>query len=159
LVETEMVPVVGDDIAGRKASDDLEGILQAVEALADRREFDPELVVLGLEPRGTYRQLQATVAGVVDGDGLRGQDRGVSVRHPGDEQAQSYARCRRRQGSESRHAFKALTGAFAVHRDEVVKAPGAVEAQLLSVPHTIDDIVKSHPLLGNIDSKAHVAES
>ena len=65
-----MVPTVGDDVPGAQAGDDLQGVLQAVEALTDGRELDAELAVLVLEPCGAHRELEAAVARVVDGDGL-----------------------------------------------------------------------------------------
>jgi hypothetical protein len=76
------------------------GVLQAVEALADRWELDPELAVLGLEPRGAESELQASVAGVINRDGLRGQNRGVPVGHTGDEQPETYPACRSGQCGE-----------------------------------------------------------
>ena len=154
-----MVSVVRDDIARRETNDDLEGVLQAVEALADRRELDPELAVLGLEPRGAESELQASVAGVIDGDGLRGQDRGVPVGHTGDEQPETYPARRGRQRGECGHTFEALTRTFAVHGDVVVKPPRAVEAERLPESHASDDLVESHPLLGDVDPETHTAEA
>jgi hypothetical protein len=154
-----VVPVIRDDIARRETNDDLEGVLQAVEALTNRRELDPELAVLGLEPRGAQSELQASLASVVNGDGRRGQDRGVPVGHTGDEQPETYPARRSGQCGEGGHTFEALTRIFAVHRDVVIKSPRAVEAQLFPESDAIDDLVEGHPLLGDIDPETHTAEA
>src|ERR1019366_9022458 len=154
-----MVPVVRDEIARRETNDDLEGVLQAVEALAYRWELDPELAVLGLEPRGAESELQASVSGVINRDGLRGQDRGVPIGHTGDEQPETYLVRRSGQCGECGHTFEALTRTFAVHRDVVIKPPRAVEAELLPESHASDDLVKSHPLLGDVDPETHTTEA
>ena len=49
-------------------------------------------------------------------------------------------------------------GPVAVHRLEVVEAPGAVEAELLGELHAADDLVPRHPLLGDIESESHGQE-
>ncbi len=79
---------VGDDVTGEQPGDDLEGVLQQVEALCRRRERDPEFLVFLLEPGCAERQLEPTVGRVVDRHGLGRQHGRVPVGGPGDEQAE-----------------------------------------------------------------------
>jgi len=86
-MERNDAPVVGHQLAGEEAGGDLEGVLEQVEELAGRRERDSELGVLLVVPRGAERQLEPPPGGVVDGEHLGGEHRGVPVGHPGDEAA------------------------------------------------------------------------
>ena len=56
---------------------------------------------------------------------------------------------------QRRHALERLAGPFAVHRLEVVEAPGAVEAELLGELHPAHQLVPRHPLLRHIESESH----
>ena len=123
--------------------------------VAGRRERDAELGVLLVEPRGAERQLEPAVRRVVDRERLRGEHRRVPVGHAGDEQAEPDARGLPGQRGERGHAVEGLARALAVHRLEVVEAPGAVEAELLGELHPADHLVPGHPLLCDIESEAH----
>ncbi|MEZ5143490.1 MAG: hypothetical protein R2726_13365 [Acidimicrobiales bacterium] len=151
--------LVVDHVAGEEPGHDLEGVLEQVEARTERRERDPELVVLLVEPRGAERQDEPAVRRVVDGDRLRRQHRRVAVGHPGDEEAEPDPRGDAGQRGERRHALEGLTGSLAVHRLEVVEAPRALEAELLGQLDTADELVPGHPLLGDVQSEAHVVSS
>ena len=155
IVQGHDLAVVGDGLAGEEAGDDLEGVLQQVEALARRGEGDAELGVLLVEPGGAERELQAAVRGVVDGHGLGGEHRGVAVGGAGDEQAEADALGDAGEGGEGGHALEGLARALAVHGLEVVEAPGAVEAEPLGQLHAPDDLVPRHALLGHVESEPH----
>ena len=57
---------------------------------------------------------------------------------------------------EGRHPLEGLARAVAVHRLEMVEAPGAVEAELLGELDAADDLVPGQALLGNVESEAHL---
>ena len=63
--------LVGHHLAGEEPREDLELVLQPVEAARRGRELDPELAVLGVEPGRTEGELEPAPAGVVDGHRLR----------------------------------------------------------------------------------------
>src|SRR4029453_12971616 len=134
---------------------DLQGVLQQVEALAGGGERDAELVVLLVEPGGAERQLQAAMRGVVHGQGLGREHRRVAVGHPGHQQAQPDPRRQPRQRGQRRDALEHLARPLAVHRLEVVEAPGAVEAEVRGELHAGDDLVPRHPLLRDIQPETH----
>ena len=62
------------------------------------------------------------------------------------------------QRGQRGHALEGLARALAVHRLEVVEAPGAVEPQLLGELHAAHQLVPRHPLLGDVESESHSAE-
>ena len=101
----------------------------------ERRERDPELAVLLVEPRRAVRELEPPVRRVVDGDGLGREDRRVPVRHAGDEQPEPDPLGDPAPRGQRRVALEALAGTLAVHRLEVVEAPDPVEAELVGEPH------------------------
>src|SRR6266540_1571339 len=82
----------------------LDALLETIHPLGDRRERYAELAMLRLVPRGTDRALDAAAGEVIDGDDLRGQHGGMSMRHAGDERAEPYARGRRASPASSVHA-------------------------------------------------------
>ena len=63
-----------DRLAAHEAHHDFERVLQQVKSLADRGKSDAERTMLGLEPRGTEREVKTTVGDMVDGDCLRAQN-------------------------------------------------------------------------------------
>ena len=87
----EMPALEREPVGSQQAAHDLYRLLERVDALAQRRERDPELVMLLVVPRRTVRQLEAAVRRVVDRDGLRRVHGRVPVRHPGDEDAHTDA--------------------------------------------------------------------
>ncbi len=79
VVERDALALVGDDVAGAEPGDDLEGVLEEVETFSRRRERDPELVVLLLEPGCSQGQLEPSVRSVVDRHRLCREDRRMPV--------------------------------------------------------------------------------
>src|ERR671911_486945 len=61
-VEADLVAPVGHDLAGEEPHEDLELVLQPVEALTYRREVQTEPVVLRLVPRGADAELETSLA-------------------------------------------------------------------------------------------------
>jgi hypothetical protein len=59
---------------------------------------------------------------------------------------------------EGRHSLEAVARTASIHGPEVVEAPGAVEAELLTEPDSIDDLTEFEPLLGDVDTQSHVRE-
>jgi hypothetical protein len=59
------------------------------------------------------------------------------------------------QGRQRRHAFEAVARALAVHGLEVVKAPDAIEAELLGELGARDDLRPLQPLLSEVETEAH----
>src|SRR3546814_3910715 len=106
-------------------------VLEKVEALRRGRERDPELVVLLVVPSRAEGELQPTVRRMVDREGLRSQHGGVPVGDAGDEEAETDPRGHPRERRERGDPLEGLARAVAVHRLEVVEAPGPVEAELL----------------------------
>ena len=155
MVQRNLATLVGDDLAGKEAGEDLEGVLQAVEAPRGGRKVDAELVVFGLEPGRTDGQLEAPVGSVVDGDSLGGQNRRMTVGDAGDEEAEADPGGGAGQGGQGGHPLEAVPGAVAVHGDEVIEAPGAVKTEFLDEAGPVDDIVEVEPLLGDIYPETH----
>jgi hypothetical protein len=112
-------------------------------------------VVLLVEPRGAERELEAAVRRVVDRERLGGEHRRVPVRRAGDQQAQADARGLPGERGQRGHALEGLARPLAVHRLEVVEAPGPVEAEVLGELHAGDDLVPRHPLLCDVQSETH----
>jgi hypothetical protein len=155
LVEADLAALVRNNLPGEQTGEDLEGVLQPVEALRRRREVDAQLSMLGVEPGGTDGQLQATVRGVVHRHGLGGQDRRVSIGHARDQQAQANTTGHTGQGGQGGHPFEAIARSVAVHGHEVIEAPGSVEVEVLNEPGPAHDLVEIHPLLGDVDAEPH----
>ena len=63
-----------DRLAAHEPDHDFERVLQQVKSRADSGKLDAERTMLGLEPRGTEREVKTTAGDVVDGDGLRAQN-------------------------------------------------------------------------------------
>ena len=111
--------------------------------------------MLLFEPRSAERELESAVRGVVDGECLGSQHRGVTVGHPGDEQPEPDAGSHAGERGKRRHALERLARSFAVHRLEVVEPPGTVEPEVLGELHAAHDLVPWHPLLRDIETKTH----
>jgi hypothetical protein len=80
----------------------------------------------------------------------------VAVGDPGDQQPEPDAGRLPGQCGEGGHALERLARALAVHGLEVVEPPGPVEAQVLGELGPPDHLVPRHPLLGDVESEAHV---
>src|SRR5919201_1143426 len=115
--------------------------------------------MLTLVPRGADGQLEPAMAGVIDRNGLGGHDRRMAVGHAGHEQAQADTLGGRSQRGQGRHAFEAVARALAVHRDEMIEPPHALEAQLFREPRARDDFVELQPLLSDIQAEPHTWSS
>ena len=79
----------------------------------------------------------------------------MAVGDAGHEQSETDRGRGRRQGGQRRHPLEAVARALAVHGDEVVESPGAVEAEVLAEAHPFDDLAELHPLLGHVDPESH----
>ena len=69
---TDLVAVAGEGhpLAAQHRDDDLQGLLELLEAIGERAELDAEGIVLELEPPGSDAQL-----GAAAGDDVEGRDR------------------------------------------------------------------------------------
>ena len=157
VLQRHPLAVVVDHLAGEQAGGDLEGVLEEVEALARRREWDAELVVLLVEPGRAEGHLEPPMGDVIDGQRLGGVDGRMAVGHPGDEQAEADSGGNTRQGGDVRHALEHLARPVAVHGLEMVEAPNAVEAELFGELRSPHDLVPGHPLRRDVESEAHVS--
>ncbi len=81
----------------------------------------------------------------------------MPVGHPGDEQSETDGARGRRQCRQCRHALEAVPRAFAVHGDEVVETPCAIESEGLTEARPSDDLPELHPLLGDVYAESHGA--
>jgi len=80
VVEGDLASLVGDDLAGEETGEDLECILEAVEAATGRRKVDAELPVLGVEPGRAMASSSRPCEAWSTVQGLGGQDRRVTIR-------------------------------------------------------------------------------
>src|SRR5436305_979426 len=72
-------PLKARPVLRHQQADDLHALLQALGALLERRERDPQLLVLRLVPGGPQAELEPATGDVVDGDRLGRQNGWVAV--------------------------------------------------------------------------------
>ena len=120
-------------------ADDLDRLLEPVDALRCRRQLDAVAAMLVLVPPGPDPQRQAPAADVVDGDRLLEQDRGMAERVARHEHTQADARRPRRDRREQGPRLEAAVVGAAVGVDEVIDQPRVVEAQLLGLEELVQD--------------------
>ncbi len=124
-------PVVGTGEVGNRLGqqqvDHLEGLVEAVEPLTQRREVDAVCLVLLLIPPGAKTQLEAAARDHIDRRRHVCQHRRVAIRVPGDHHPEPQALGHRRHRSEDRPPLHAGPGGIAGDRHEVVEGPCAVE--------------------------------
>ena len=157
LLQRDLAALVVDRFSGEQAGDDLEGVVQQIEALGGRRERDAELVVLLVEPGGAEREFEPAVRGVVDGQRFRCEDGRVPVCHARHQQPEADTRRQAGQRRQSRHSLEGLARPVAVHRLEMVESPGAVEAEIFRQPYPAGELIPREALLGDVESEAHAS--
>jgi hypothetical protein len=150
-----MAPVEFEVVPGQEALDDLERLLEALDALAGGWEVEAQAAVLLLVPRRPQPEVEAALGHVVDGHHLGGQQRGVAVGHAGDQGAQADAAGDRGQGGEQRPRLQARPLAVPVQGGEVVEHPGRFEAGLLGPDHPPPDLRPLELVLGDVDTDLH----
>ena len=84
-------------LAAQHRQDDLQGLLQLLEAIGERSELDAKGVMLQLEPTGTNAQLGAAARHDVESRHRLRQDCWVPVCVARDKRAQPHTRCLPRQ--------------------------------------------------------------
>ncbi len=113
--------------------------------------------MLLVEPGRAEGQLQTSMRGMVDRQGLGGQHRGMPVGGASDQEAQPYAGGEPAQRRERAHALEGLTRSLAEHGLEVIEAPCTVEAEILGEADPPDQLIPGHPLLRDIEPEPHVS--
>jgi hypothetical protein len=86
--------------AGHQQPDDLDAFFQALGALLERREGNPQLLVLRLVPGGPEAELQPALGDAVNGNRLGGKDRRVAVGDPGHQHPEANSRGDRGQARQ-----------------------------------------------------------
>jgi hypothetical protein len=139
----------GADRRGPQARDDGQLVLEALEALAERREGDGVGLVLGLVPAGAEAQLDAAAAHLVDLRHRDGERARMAEGGRGHQRAQPDALGVSGQaGQRDVRVGGAREPGDAAHLQVVVRAEEGVEAQLLGQARHGEQIVVRGALLG-----------
>lgn len=137
-LEAEALPAWGLPQPG----DDLHRLLQAVEALALRRERDAERLVLALVPAGADPQADPPVAHLIDAGHRHRQNRRQPEGPGGHQRPQLHPRGLTGEAAEGRPRVRGqVLGIPGVDAHVMVGAKEGVEARLLGRPRHRDDAV------------------
>ena len=131
VLEVEVVAVEAELlVVGRppQTGEDGEGLLQALEALAQGRELEAVGGVLGVVPAGAQAELDPAARHVVDLGHLDGEQAGWAEGGAGDEGAQPDALGLTGDGTQGQPGVGRPGQTVAAHGEEVVRAEEGVEA-------------------------------
>ena len=143
-----------------QAGDDLELLLEPVEAFAERRERDAVGGVLGLEPAGAQPELHPAARHLVDLRHRDGQWPGQPEGRRGDQGAEPDPGRLAGQAAEGHVGVGRPRLTRAGHGQEVVGAEEGVEAAVLGGPRHPEQVVVARPLLGlGEDPEVHRVEA
>jgi hypothetical protein len=140
-----------------QADDHLAGLVEHVEPLLERRQFDAVGVTLLLVPPGADPELEAAVGDDVECGRHVGQHRRVAVHVARHQHADAQTRRGLRQRGQRHPALEARTGGVGEDRIEVVEGPaGLVELDVVRGPPHGEHVCPGRVLGGGLEGEAHI---
>ena len=132
---------------GPGAADDLELLLEQLEARAERRELEAVGLVLALVPAGAEAEVDTAARDVVDGGDELREHRRMAERRRRDEHAEAQPGRDRREAGERRPGLERAAILVPHDREVVIRAEERAHAVLLAGPRQRDPLLPGHALL------------
>ena len=137
----------GERAVGPGSADDLELLLEQLEARAERRELEAVGLVLAFVPAGAEAEVDTAARDVVDGcDDLR-EHRRMAERRRRDEHAEAQPGRDRGEAGERRPGLERAALLVPIDREVVIRAEERAHAVLLAGPRQRDPLGPGHVLL------------
>ena len=156
LGEPDVLSVQRGRLLGEQGDDRLHALIEAVEALLQRRQLDAVGVAFQLVPAGAQAQFQPAAGDDVGGRGHVRQHGGMPVDHAGHLAADPDPAGGLRERGEHGPPFQVRPGEVARERVEVVPVPGRLEqADLVGRLPYVQDPCPRGVLRPGLDREAH----